>query len=148
MALTPKQEKFCQEYLIDLNATQAEIRAGYSQKTAGSIGQENLTKPEIQSRVTELRLEAQEASGISKEYVLDMIKQNLERAMQAEPVRDSQGAPTGEYKYEGAVANKAAELLGKFLGIFVDKKEITGKDGQPLSAPVIQIVRDSEDKAD
>jgi phage terminase small subunit len=45
--LTDKQKRFCEEYLIDLNATQAAIRAGYSAKTAKSIGQENLTKPDI-----------------------------------------------------------------------------------------------------
>ena len=45
--LTAKQQTFCDEYLIDLNATQAAIRAGYSKKTAKSIGQENLTKPDI-----------------------------------------------------------------------------------------------------
>lgn len=50
-SLTPKQERFIAEYLIDLNATQAAIRAGYSQKTAGSIGQENLKKPEIAAAI-------------------------------------------------------------------------------------------------
>ena len=47
MALTDKQEMFCREYLVDLNATQAAIRAGYSDKTARSVGNENLTKPDI-----------------------------------------------------------------------------------------------------
>lgn len=51
MALTPKQRRFVAEYLIDLNATQAAIRAGYSKKTAKSIGAENLTKPDIQAAV-------------------------------------------------------------------------------------------------
>ena len=49
--LTAKQERFCEEYLIDLNATQAAIRAGYSVESAGSIGSENLTKPEIRARI-------------------------------------------------------------------------------------------------
>ena len=47
--LTPKQARFCEEYLVDLNATQAAIRAGYSVESAGSIGSENLTKPEIRA---------------------------------------------------------------------------------------------------
>jgi phage terminase small subunit len=55
MALTDKQEMFCREYLIDLNATQAAIRAGYSEKTARASGYENLTKPDIQDRITELK---------------------------------------------------------------------------------------------
>ena len=49
--LTPKQARFCEEYLVDLNATQAAIRAGYSVESAGSIGSENLTKPEIRARI-------------------------------------------------------------------------------------------------
>lgn len=49
--LTPKQQRFVDEYLIDLNALQAAIRAGYSEKTAGQIGFENLNKPEIQAEI-------------------------------------------------------------------------------------------------
>ena len=51
--LTPKQKRFCQEYLIDLNATQAAVRAGYSEKTAYSVGNENLRKPEIKKYIDE-----------------------------------------------------------------------------------------------
>lgn len=53
MPLTPKQEQFCREYLIDLNGTQAAIRAGYSKKTAGQAAGEQLKKPEIQARLRE-----------------------------------------------------------------------------------------------
>ena len=49
--LTPKQERFVDEYLLDLNATQAAIRAGYSKRSARAIGAENLTKPNIQQRI-------------------------------------------------------------------------------------------------
>ena len=52
--LTPKQKAFCDEYLIDLNATQAAIRAGYSEKTANRIGNENLSKLDIQNSIKEL----------------------------------------------------------------------------------------------
>lgn len=52
--LTLKQRMFCHEYLIDLNATQSAIRAGYSENAAGSIGHENLKKPEIQSKIQAL----------------------------------------------------------------------------------------------
>ena len=69
--LTPKQERFCQEYMVDLNATQAAIRAGYSKKTAKSIGQENLTKPDVQVRITELRKGLQEKTGINAVRVIN-----------------------------------------------------------------------------
>lgn len=51
--LTAKQKRFCDEYLIDCNATQAAIRAGYSRKTAGAIGYENLEKPQIKEYIDE-----------------------------------------------------------------------------------------------
>jgi phage terminase small subunit len=70
MKLTPKQQKFCEEYLIDLNASQAAIRAGYSKETYGSIGHENLQKPEIQEYITILQQELQTKTGITKERVL------------------------------------------------------------------------------
>lgn len=70
MALNAKQELFCREYLVDLNATQAAKRAGYSEKTAYSIGQENLKKPEIQDRIAELKTERNERVEVNADYVL------------------------------------------------------------------------------
>jgi len=70
MALTDKQEMFCREYLIDLNATQAAIRAGYSEKTARASGCENLTKPDIQNRIAELKADRNEQISVDAAYVL------------------------------------------------------------------------------
>lgn len=111
-----KQKKFCDEYLKDRNATQAAIRAGYSKKTAYSIGNENLKKPEL------------------KAY----IKQQLEQ-IRSEDIADA--AEVLEYltdvmrnKENGArVRLRAAELLGKTYGIFTDKVDIEG-------APQVVIV--------
>lgn len=68
--LTPKQEHFCHEYLIDLNATQAAIRAGYSPKSAGSIGEEILKKPEIQNFISQLQGKRVNAVRIDAEAIL------------------------------------------------------------------------------
>ena len=68
--LTAKQEMFCLEYLIDLNATQAAIRAGYSEKTAHSIGNENLIKPLIQDRISELNTKRLDSVDLDAKYVL------------------------------------------------------------------------------
>lgn len=70
MALTPKQERFVQEYLIDLNATQAAIRAGYSQRTASSIGEENLRKPEISAAIQAAKEARSERTHITQDRVL------------------------------------------------------------------------------
>lgn len=68
--MTPKQQRFVEEYLIDLNATQAAIRAGYSEKTAYSIGQENLTKPEIAKAIETNQSKRSEKVGLTAERVL------------------------------------------------------------------------------
>lgn len=71
--LTDKQEMFCREYLIDLNATQAAIRAGYSKRTAAVTACENLIKPNIQNRIAELKQQRNEQVGVNAKYVLDRL---------------------------------------------------------------------------
>lgn len=61
---------------------------------------------------------------VSIPWVIERLKTNVERALQAEPVRDAEGALTGEFRYEGSVANRGLELLGKYLGMFVEKAEV------------------------
>ena len=68
--LTPKQKMFCEEYLIDLNATQAAIRAGYSKKTAIVQGCQNLTKLNISKYIAELQAKRREDTGINSARVL------------------------------------------------------------------------------
>lgn len=70
MKLTPKQQRFVEEYLIDLNATQASIRAGYSSKTANEIGAENLTKPSIKEAIALAMAERSRRTGISQDRVI------------------------------------------------------------------------------
>lgn len=70
MALTNKQRRFVEEYLVDLNATQAAIRAGYSSRTAASIGEENLRKPEIAKAVQEAQAERSRRTEITQDMVL------------------------------------------------------------------------------
>jgi phage terminase small subunit len=67
--LTDKQESFCQAYLIDFNATKAAKLAGYSEDTAHSIGWENLRKPEIQKRITELREQTGKTYNVTRERI-------------------------------------------------------------------------------
>ena len=69
--LTPKQKRFIEEYLIDLNATQAAIRAGYSEKTAYAIGEENLRKPVIKAEVERLQAETSNKLQVTKESLIN-----------------------------------------------------------------------------
>lgn len=70
MGLTDKQRKFCDEYLIDLNATQAAIRAGYSEKTAYRIGADNLRKPQIEEYISKRQKELSRSTEITQEKVI------------------------------------------------------------------------------
>lgn len=107
--MTPKQEKFCVEYLIDLNATQAALRAGYSKRTAYSIGNEILKKPEIKSRINELR---------SQEF-----KKSIMAAEEVE-ARLSKAA-RGELQEEVVVTENIGDFMSKAKII---KKQISAKD--------------------
>lgn len=154
MALTPKQQRFVEEYLIDLNATQAAIRAGYSEKTAYAVGHENLKKPEIAKALSAARGERSQRTEITADYVLSTILETVERCKQAAPVLDKTGnqvmveTEDGElapaYTFDSKAVLRGCELLGKHLALFTDKHELTGKDGGPLevehklSTPVLE----------
>lgn len=124
--LTEKQKMFVLEYLVDLNATQAAIRAGYSEKTARFIAAENLSKPNIQAALKEAQQQRSEKLSLSAEWVLERFKLISDRCIQGEPVLDREGNFTGEWKFDSSGANKATEMIGKHLGMFTDKVDISG----------------------
>lgn len=122
--LTKKQELFVKEYLIDLNATQAAIRAGYSQKTAKQMGTENLAKPAIADAIQIAMNQRAKRIDVNADYVLAGITRVIERCEQSEPVFDKDGNETGEYVFNASSALKGYELLGKHLKLFTDKIEV------------------------
>ena len=99
--LTPKQAAFVHEYLIDLNATQAAIRAGYKEKNARAMAAENLSKPDIQKAIQEAREAREKRSMITVEWVLSQI---------ASIAQDEEAQQRDRLK--------ALELLGKHLGMW------------------------------
>ena len=151
--LTPKQQRFVEEYLIDLNATQAAIRAGYSEKTAKEIGSENLTKPNIAKAIQEAQNKRTEQTQIDAAYVLKRLVEIdqmdvldiMDDDGNVKPLRDwpkiwrqyisnieTISMDDGEgwlkkIKWPDKVKN--LELLGKHVsvGAFKDKIEHTGK---------------------
>lgn len=126
--LTAKQARFVDEYLIDLNATQAAIRAGYSAKTANEIGAENLAKPSIRAAVAKRQQVISERISITQDYVLGTIRETIERCRQAAPVLDRAGKqvyienPDGDvvpaYGFDPKAVLKGCELLGQHLALF------------------------------
>lgn len=126
--LTPKQMRFVQEYLICLNATQAALKAGYSSKTAYSMGQENLTKPYIKVAIDEIldRVSSEKTADIQE--VLEFLTAGM-RGEEVEeiPILCGNGFQEITKKQLGAKERiRCAELLGKRYGIFTDKFNVEG----------------------
>ena len=167
--MTPKQSLFIQEYLIDLNATQAAIRAGYSAKTAKSIGQRLLTYVDVKKTIDKALSER----GKRTEITQDRILRELARIAFADPrsiaewgngtmtLKDSSSLSDDDAVAVSEVSQtitdgkasikakmydkqKALELLGRHFGMFVDRKEITGKDGGPVRIVSVEDMSDEE----
>jgi len=148
--LNAKQEMFCREYLIDLNATQASIRAGYSEKTAKEIGCENLTKPHIYTFIAELKAERAESIKIDAAWVLSQAVKLHNRCMQAEkvtlpngdPMIDPDGNPV--YKFEHSGASKSLEIIGKHVDVKAFESESGSETGGEMSVTfnVSEAVKD------
>jgi phage terminase small subunit len=148
MKLKARQADFVREYLVDLNATQAAIRAGYSPKTARSIANENLTKPDIQAAIRSRSLELAARCELSQDEVIKGIRATIGRCNQSEPVCDASGkpvmvaTPSGNlapaYRFEPMAVLKGWELLGKHLGMFTNRHEVAGKlSGQQYGVLVV-----------
>jgi phage terminase small subunit len=130
--MTPKQKRFCDEYLIDLNATQAAIRAGYSQKTANRIATENLSEPVIKNYIAERMAEKESELIADQDEVLKYLTSVMRGKTTAEVVvvegtgdgcseaRAMQKAPDEKERL------RAAELLGKRYGLFKENMTVKG----------------------
>lgn len=165
MSLNEKQKRFVSEYAKDFNGTQAAIRAGYSPQTAGAQAYDLLKKPEIKAEISKLGKEAEfDAARILKEIgrlALVDIGQAFTKegalkdlADMPEDVRRCISAIEYEDLFEGRGEDrqkvgdlvkvkfwdktKALEMAGKFLKLFTEKHEHTGKDGAPLTVEVVR----------
>lgn len=135
MALTPKQERFVEEYLVDLNGTQAAIRAGYSPKTANEQASAMLAKPSIQEAVQEQRAKVSERTMRTVYDVMADIGRVRDNAMQIMTDPDTGGQVMLSHKD----ALKALELEGKHLGAFTERIEHSGPGGSAIPT-IINLV--------
>lgn len=127
-----RHEKFAQEIAKGTGQRDAYKAAGYSAANASAAdasASRLLSQDKIRARVQELKSRAADEVIVTKSWIIQKLVENLERALQAKPVLDAKGNPTGDYTYQGSVANRALELLGKERGMFIDKKEI-GRPGE------------------
>lgn len=122
MALTPKQERFVQEYLVDLNAAKAAARAGYKNP---EIGRQLIAKNNVSAAIQKAKDARSERMEITQDYVLEKLKEIADKA--ASDRQDS------DLKYSSKI--KALELLGKHIGAFErqDKDQADVEDLSPLA---------------
>jgi phage terminase small subunit len=154
-SMTPKQERFVEEYLVDLNATQAAIRAGYSARTAREIGRENLDKPDIQEALQTAFAARSKRVEVDQDWVvrrlariadLDLRKLFTEDG-RLRPIHDLPEDVAGaissvdvikrkddaeEYRVRLPDRIRALDLLGRHLGMFRDRVEVTGRSLEPV----------------
>lgn len=128
--LTAKQQRFCDEYLIDANATASAIRAGYSAKTAAAIGAENLIKPNIKNYIAKRMAEKESQLIADQDEVLKYLTSVLRGESKSEEIVVEN---VGDYMSEARTMKKApsekdrlkaAELLGKRYNLFSDKMKV------------------------
>lgn len=113
--LTPKQERFCVEYAACGNAYQAAVAAGYPERSARSIGSENLTKPDIMNRIFEIGRRETKARIMSVDRRQERLTELAENSI------------------DGNVVVRAIETLNKMDGLYIQKQEISGKDGGAIT---------------
>lgn len=154
--LTDRQQAFVKEYLIDLNATQAYIRAGYNvkdSKVAESKASRLVSNGKV-SRAIEAEIAARsKRTEITADWVLTNLKEIAERCMQKKPVMvwdrsekcmvQAEEDGEGVWTFDSTGANRATELAGKHLGMFTDKLNIGNADGTNLEPPKLVIIRES-----
>ena len=108
MGLTPKQERFVAEYLVDLNATAAARRAGYKDP---NIGRQLITKNNVSEAIQAEKATRSARTELTQDYVLAKLKAIADR--------EASDAPDSELKVSNQL--RALELLGKHLGAFVER---------------------------
>ena len=122
--LNEKQKQFCEEYIIDLNGTQAAIRAGYSKKTANEQAAQLLAKLSIKEYIQKIKNKRSERVKYSQDELMRDILEVKNRCMQANPVLDKEGNETGIWKFDSNGANKALDMLAKHVGFYeTDNKQ-------------------------
>ena len=146
--LTPKQQRFVEEYLVDLNGAAAARRAGYSAKNADNIASELLGKTQVREALAAAMEERSRRVEIDADYVLKNLVEIVERSMQRAPVLTMKGEQVVDdegrsvWRFDGKNAIRALELLGKHKGMWTDKVEMSGE------LDIATIIMEARNRAD
>lgn len=117
---------FAVEYAKAQDGIKAAVKAGYSEKSANHSSAKMLRNPLVIAEIAKQYQIIANAAKLTPKWVLDQLQTIVKRCMQSEPVYDSNGEPTGEYRFDSKGANTALGLIGKHLGMFTDRLELSG----------------------
>jgi len=135
--LTVQEEGYARARAFGMSQLEAMALITGGKTTSVGAGAHYEKKPHVKQRINELRIEiterAVEKASVDRAWVLSRLMKVADRCMQAEPVTNRQGDETGEYKFDSAGANRSLELLGKELGMFVERKQIQMNPYESLS---------------
>lgn len=147
----PRHERFAQALAAGRPASDAYVEAGYkpNRGNATTLKQDQ----SILNRVDEIlaereamhgqaTAEAIKSAALTKEWVIETLMENVARAMQTTEVKRADGTGTGEYQYQGNVANKALELLGKELGMFIERRQNVPPGAELTDEQLSKRIRD------
>ena len=158
--MTSKQDAFVLEYLVDLNATQAAIRSGYSAETAGSTGWENLQKPEIQAAITKAQAELSERTKVTADRIVEeyrriafadlrnviQIKDGKVTVSDTDTLTPEQAAALLEIaetkdgiRVKLSSKQAALDSLSKHLGMFVERAEVKVEEQGPREVRITLV---------
>ncbi len=121
-ALTPKETRFKDFYLVNLNATKSAVLAGYSNKTARQQGSRLLSKAAIQAAIAEGEAALAERNEVTQDWLVEKTKEILQHALTPVRTKDRYGKPTGPEMRQLGAANTAVFNLAKLCGLWIDKK--------------------------
>lgn len=126
--LTVKQRRFVEEYVVDFNGSAAVLRAGYDTKYANRLATTMLGNPAIKAAIDALTIQNASESALKPEYVINKIKRTIEKA---------------EAKDNHTAVLRGCELLARSLGMFVERKEISGPNGEAIEYKQVQEAADA-----
>lgn len=127
--LGPKMELFVQHYIIEMNATQAVLKAGYKTRNPQKMATELMRHPLVKEKIKEAMDERRERMELSADYVITKLMDIVEETEKGNP----------------GAALRGLELLGKHLGLYRDKQEISGPDGGAIEVENKKIEQDAAD---
>jgi phage terminase small subunit len=140
MALTPKKARFVEEYLVDLNATGAAIRAGYTKTNASQMGHNLLQEPEVKAAIKEGKAKISERTKVTQDYVIQKLKK----------IAEMEAGDNASYRVRVGNQIRALELLGRHVGLFDPKSTSAHPETEddPLTASLKEWMKENGTQGD